>query len=717
MTFVIGIDIGGTFTDAFATDEEGRTASAKAPSTPDDLARGVLDAVEELGRTLGLSSTELLSETASICHGTTASLNALVTGGVARVGFLTTRGHADSIAIMNLEGRYAGLGQEDVQNMSRTNKPAPLVPRSLVREIDERIDHKGSVIAELDEAAARTAIEELVAAGVEAIAVSLLWSFRNPAHENRLHELITEIAPEVYVGLSSVVSPRIREYPRSATTIMSAQVAPKLRDYLVPLEERLRNEGFDGSLLVMQGSGGTTEARDAEQHAISTIGSVLTGGVIGCVELGGRLGHRNIISTDMGGTTFLVGLVVDGEPVKATTTILNQHIINIPMVKVDTIGAGGGAIAWIDPGGNLRVGPRSAQAQPGPACYGNGGTEPTVTDADVVLGIIDPDYFLGGRTTLHRHLAEAAIREKVAEPLGLTVEDAAAAIYEIQNAQAADLVRRVVVDSGYDPRDFVLYAFGGAGPVHCASYAANLDAQSLVVPMGTAASAFSAYGLAAADIVLSSELSRPSSFPLDPVETTATFEGLESKLLERIEAQGVPLKGVTLRREVDVRFTLQLAEVATPVPLGKLTEAEIAETAATFERRYVELYGEGTGFREAGLQAITLRVFAVGEPAFRPKLGAHEEDAGEHAPLEPVSSRRAFLGTREFVEAAVYRAEDLRPGHELRGPAIVEATTTTVALPEGAVATLDPIGDMTITFTSEGGVDAAVSGAGLREVR
>lgn len=717
MTFVIGIDIGGTFTDAFATDEEGRTASAKAPSTPDDLARGVLDAVEELGRTLGISSSALLSETASICHGTTASLNALVTGAVAKVGFLTTRGHADSIAIMNLEGRYAGLGQEEVQNMSRTNKPAPLVPRSLVREVDERIDHKGAVIAELDEAGARQAIEELVEAGVEAIAVSLLWSFRNPAHENRLRELIAEIAPDVYVGLSSVVSPRIREYPRSATTIMSAQVAPKLRDYLLPLEERLRGEGFGGSLLVMQGSGGTTEARDAEQHAISTIGSVLTGGVIGCVELGGRLGHRNVISTDMGGTTFLVGLVVDGEPVKATTTILGQHIINIPMVKVHTIGAGGGAIAWIDPGGNLRVGPRSAQAQPGPACYGQGGTEPTVTDADLVLGIIDPDFFLGGRTKLHRDLAEAAIEEKVAQPLGMSVEEAAAAIYEIQNAQAADLVRRVVVDSGYDPRDFVLYAFGGAGPVHCASYAANLGAQSLVVPMGTTASAFSAYGLAAADVVLSSELSRPSSFPLDPDETTATFEGLESDLLERIEAQGVPLAGVTLRREVDIRYTLQLAEVATPVPLGKLTEAEIAEIGATFERRYAELYGEGTGFREAGLQALTLRVFAVGEPAFRPKLGSHDEEAAERAPLAPTAHRRAFLGAQEFVDAAVYRADDLRPGHELRGPAIVEAATTTVALPEGAVATLDPIGDMTITFTSEGGAHAAVSGARLGEVR
>src|SRR5579884_23968 len=240
MSYVIGVDIGGTFTDAFATDEQGRTASAKAPSTPDDLAGGVLDALAELAQGLGRSRRELLAQTVSICHGTTAALNALVTGGVAEVGFMTTRGHADSIRIMNLEGRYAGLGPEEIQNMPRTNKPEPLVPRRLVREIDERVDHRGEVIAPLDEDGARRAIAELLGEGVEAIAISLLWSFRNSEHERRLRELVHEQAPGLYVALSSEISPRIREYPRSATTIMSAQVAPKLREYLVPLEERLR---------------------------------------------------------------------------------------------------------------------------------------------------------------------------------------------------------------------------------------------------------------------------------------------------------------------------------------------------------------------------------------------------------------------------------------------------------------------------------------------
>ncbi|SFO51148.1 N-methylhydantoinase A [Pseudonocardia ammonioxydans] len=404
MSFVIGIDIGGTFTDAFATDTTGRVFSAKSPSTPPDFERGMLNAIDELAGAVGVSSSQLLGETAYICHGTTATLNALVTGDVAKVGFLTTVGHSDSIMIMNLEGRYAGRGSDYIKAMSRTSKPEPLVPRGQIREIVERVDYKGEVIVSLDESKAKQAIRELLAEGVEGFAVSLLWSFRNPAHEQRLRELIAEQAPEAYVGLSSELSPRIREYPRNVTTIMSTQVGPKLRDYLRPLSAELSDRGFTGSLLVMQGSGGAINAADAPDRAITTIGSVLTGGLVGCRNLGAQLGHRNIISTDIGGTTFLVGMIVDGEPVKSTTTVLNQHTISTPMVKVNTIGAGGGAIAWVDSGGNLKVGPRSAGARPGPACYGQNGTEPTVTDADLVLGIVNPDNFLGGRQKLDRQL-------------------------------------------------------------------------------------------------------------------------------------------------------------------------------------------------------------------------------------------------------------------------------------------------------------------------
>ena len=697
MAYVIGIDIGGTFTDAFVADESGKVAGAKTPSTPPDFSEGFLTVLDELAGLLGVDTGALLADTHYIVHGTTSTLNALVTGDVATVGFLTTRGHADSIAIMNLEGRYAGLGADQVQDMVRTDKPKPLVPPELIREIDERIDHKGAVIVELDEEGVRTAIRELVAAGAQAIAVSLLWSFRNPAHEQRVGELVAEEAPGSYVALSSDVSPRIREYARSATTIMNTQVGPRLRDYLRPLETELRSRGFEGSLLIMQGSGGCVDSSDAPSRAITTIGSVLTGGVVGCTRLAAELGHRNVISTDMGGTTFLAGLIVDGEPVSTTSTVLNQYQLNVPMVDVHTIGAGGGAIAWVDNGGNLHVGPRSAGARPGPACYGDGGTEPTVTDVDLLLGIINADNFLGGRKQLSKELAGEAVRTHIAEPLGLSVDDACAAIYAIQNAQTADLVRGVVVTSGHDPRDFVLYAYGGAGPMHCVSYAADLEVSEVLVPLGPTAAVFSAYGLAASDIVLTAELSSPTNFPPEPAEFNGAFGQLRGELEDRLAAQRLRFADVEYRSEADLRYTMQLAEVATRVPTGDLDVAGLDGVGAAFGLRYEQLYGKGSGFADAGLQLITYRTQAVGVLPIRPKLGGIGQGEGD---AQPTSRRRVFLDARRgWQEADIYDYRVLAEGHELKGPAVVEAPTTTVALPEGCVGRVDRLGNLVIRYT------------------
>ena len=697
MAHVIGIDIGGTFTDAFVADETGRVAAAKTPSTPPDFSQGFLTVLDELAATLGIEPPALLADTTYIVHGTTSTLNALVTGDVATVGFLTTRGHADSIAIMNLEGRYAGLGSDAVQDMVRTNKPARLVPPQLVREIDERIDHKGAVVVPLDEDGTRRAVRELVAAGAQAIAVSLLWSFRNPAHEQRVGEIVAQEAPDLYVALSSDVSPRIREYARSATTIMNTQVGPRLRDYLRPLDAELRQRGFTGSLLVMQGSGGCIDSSVAPDRAITTIGSVLTGGVVGCTRLAGELGHRNVISTDMGGTTFLAGLVVDGEPVSTTSAVLNQYQLNVPMVDVHTIGAGGGTIAWLDAGRNLRVGPRSAGARPGPACYGEGGTEPTVTDVDLLLGIINAENFLGGRKKLSRELAAEAVRTHLAEPLGMSVDEAAAAVYAIQNAQTADLVRKVVVTSGQDPRDFVLYAFGGAAPMHCASYAADLEVGEVVVPLGPTAAVFSAYGLAASDIVLTAELSSPANFPPPPEQFNGAFAQLRAELDARLSDQGLTFASVGYRNEADIRYTMQLAEVETPVPSGELDGAGLAGVGAAFGELYERLYGKGAGFAEAGLQLITYRTRAIGELPIRPRL--REVVPAEGDP-RPATTRRVFLDPRRgWQDADIFDYAGLAAGHELKGPAVVEAPTTTVALPEGCVGRIDRLGNLVIRYT------------------
>ncbi|RSD10264.1 hydantoinase/oxoprolinase family protein [Amycolatopsis eburnea] len=697
MAYVIGVDVGGTFTDAVLDDDAGTVLAAKSPSTPPDYSQGVLDVLELLAEQLGVSLPEMLADTHHIAHGTTSSLNALVMGNVPPVGFLTTKGHRDSIFIMNVEGRYLGRSPHELQNVLGQRKDHGLLPKRHALEVTERIDRDGTVVVTLDEDEARARIRELLADGIRAIAVSLLWSFRNPVHEQRIRELIAEEDPDVFVTLSSEVSPRIREFARNATTIMSTQIGPGLRDYLTTLEDTLRENRLSGPLLVMQSNGGAVAAREAPAAAISTVGSVLTGGVVGSVALGRQLGHRNIISTDVGGTTFLAGLVVDGEPVRDTTTVINHHPINVPTLRVDAIGSGGGAIAWLDAGGNLRIGPHSAQAVPGPACYGNGGTEPTNTDANLVLGILPERGLLGGRKPLSLELAREAIDTRIAKPLGLTVEEAAAAIYTVQNAQTGDLLRKTVVEAGHDPRGFVLYAFGGAGPAHCAGYAAEVGCTEVVVPLGPVASAFSAFGLASSDIVLAAELSDPLHVPFDPQRAERNFAQLEQQVRDGLDRQGVMFEKVELHREIDMRYSMQLAEVTTPVVAGPLDTAAVEEATTGFEERYAAQYGKDAGFREAGIQAITFRVRGIGILPFSPQLPPVPA-ADSPDPSAARTGRRPVCldAAAGYVDTPVYDYRELRSGHVLTGPAIVEVPTTTVVVPAGTTGTVDDLGNLLI---------------------
>ena len=698
MAYVIGVDVGGTFTDAVLDDDAGNIVAAKAPSTPPDYSRGVMDVLGVLAEQLGMPVMQMLADTHHIAHGTTSSLNALVMGNVPPVGFLTTAGHRDSIFIMNVEGRYLGGSPDQLQNVLGQSKDHGLLPKRHALEVIERIDRDGTVVVPLDEESVRTAVRRLLDADVKAIAVSLLWSFKNPAHEQRIREIVHEIDPDMFVSLSSEVSPRIREFARSSTTVMSAQIGPGLRDYLGSLEGRLREHGLIGPLLVMQSNGGAIAAAEAPATAISTVGSVLTGGVVGAVSLGEQLGHRNIISTDVGGTTFLVGLVVDGEPVRTSSTIINHHPINVPTLEVHAIGSGGGAIAWLDKGGNLQVGPRSAQSVPGPACYDAGGTEPTNTDANLVLGILPETGLLGGRKALNLEAAREAIRVKIAEPLGLSIEDAAAAIYAIQNAQTGDLLRKTVVETGHDPRDFVLYAFGGAGPAYCGFYAAEVGVKECIVPLGPVASAFSAYGLASSDIVLASELSDPGQMPLDPARALENFATLEEQVQAALERQGLDFERIELVRSLDLRYTAQLAEVAVEVPSGTLDSAAMAQVMGDFEQRYAELFGEGTGFSAAGVQAITFRVRGTGVLPFSPALPKVEPAADPDPSVALHATRKVCLDPRlGYADTPVYDYRKLRAGHQIVGPAIIEVPTTTVVVPPEMTGTVDHLGNLTIT--------------------
>ncbi|WP_176598168.1 MULTISPECIES: hydantoinase/oxoprolinase family protein [Sphingobium] len=701
MGYVIGIDVGGTFTDAVALRPDGTMVSAKTPSTPPDYSEGVLSAIDLLAAELDMPVPDLLAQTDHIAHGTTSSLNALVMGKVPSIGFITTKGHRDSIFIMNVEGRYLGRPQHELQDIMGQSKPRGLVERKLAREVTERVDRAGTAIVPLDEEEARTVISEILAEGVGAIAISLLWSFRNPAHERRLRELVHEQDPSVFVALSSEVSPRIREFARHSTTVMSTQIGPGLKLYLDDLEGRLRDKGLRGALLVMQSAGGAIAASEAAASAITTIGGVLTGGVVGCAQLAKKLGHGNVIATDVGGTTFLAGIIADGEPVRAAQTIVNQYPINVPTLRVDAIGSGGGAIAWLDRGGNLRVGPLSAQAVPGPACYGAGGTEPTNTDANLILGILPETGLLGGLRPIRKDLAAEAIRRRIAEPLGMSVEEAAAAIHAVQNAQTGDLLRKIVVESGYDPRNFTVYAFGGAGPAHCAAYSAHIGVSNVVVPLGPVASAFSAFGLASSDIVLIREHSDPMTAPFDPRRVQANFALLEEEVMQAMGRQGIELSRVVLHREIDIRYGLQLEEVTTPLASGSVTTEALETSVEDFERRYARLFGEGSGFAGAGIHAITFRIRGRGvletNPVFEPLPRAASSD-----PSPAILERRpvCLSSSKGFVDTPIYDYHALLAGHRISGPAVIQVPTTSVVVPDGMVGDIDEIGVLNIQTSS-----------------
>jgi N-methylhydantoinase A len=695
--YVIGIDVGGTFTDAVALRPDGTIVSAKTPSTPPDYSEGVLNAIDLLARELDLSVTNMLAQTDHIAHGTTSSLNALVMGKVPRIGFITTKGHRDSIFIMNVEGRYLGRPQHELQDIMIQSKPRGLVERKLAREVVERVDRAGKVIVALDERDARKVISDILAEGVKAIAVSLLWSFRNPVHEQHVRKMIHEQDPSIFVALSHEVSPRIREFARNSTTIMSTQIGPGLKVYLDDLEGKLRAKGLRGALLVMQSAGGSIAASEAAASAITTIGGILTGGVVGCGQLAQRLGHKNVIATDVGGTTFLAGIIADGEPVRAAQTIVNQHPVNVPSLKVDAIGAGGGAIAWLDDGGNLRVGPLSAQAVPGPACYGAGGTEPTNTDANLVLGILPETGLLGGLRPINKALAADAIRCRIAEPLGLTVEEAAAAIYAVQNAQTGDLLRKIVVESGYDPRQFTVYAFGGAGPAHCAAYAAQVGVAEVIVPLGPVASAFSAFGLAASNIVLIREHSDPMTAPFDPQRVAENLARLEAEVMRAMQRQGLNLNRIVLHREIDIRYGLQLEEVTTPLASGPISTEALEHCVNDFERRYARLYGEGSGFAGAGIHGITFRIRGVGMLEANPAFEHLPRAASSDLSSAILTTRPVCLdGRKGFVETPVYDYHALRAGHVIVGPAIIQVPTTSVVVPEGMRGEIDEVGVLKI---------------------
>jgi N-methylhydantoinase A len=668
--YYIGADIGGTFTDCVLVDRDGNHSTAKTLSTKDDPVAGVLAGLQRLAENVGVDLTTLLERAERFGHGTTIGTNAVLERRGARVGLVATAGHGDALAMMRGAGRVAGRSIEGVFSVHGSRLPASLIVPGAVVEVDERVDASGTVVVELDVDAAAERISRMIADyELDSVAVALLWSFANPAHEQALAQAI----PDVFVSSSAEVSPRLGEYERTVATVLNGYVGPACSRYLGELERRLATP-----LLVMQSNGGVLPA--SAVTALGTIDSGPAGGLIGVATLARVYGHEHVVGTDMGGTSFDLGLVLDGKPVVAEERVIDQYTYRLAHLDVRSVACGGGSIAWIDEAtGGLRVGPASAGSEPGPACYGRGGVEPTVTDADVVLGLIRPEPFLDGRMPLDRDAAVAAVG-RLASRLGLTVEETAAGILRINNMHAATVIRQQTVERGHDPRDLVLYAFGGAGPVHAFGYAAESGVREVVIPLGDGASTLSAYGIASGEVVLHRELERSLPAPFEGPALAAAVTELCDAALADLAATGV---AGDAHVEVDalMRYREQLMH-SLEIPVSP--SADGVALLADFDTEYRRRYGGGGAslFQAVEVFALRARVSVpAGIPVARPALSASTEPARTDV----------YWPGRGRTATDVYCGA---PEEMVIGPALVELAHTTVAVPPGATLTAGPLGEL-----------------------
>jgi N-methylhydantoinase A len=697
--FIVGIDTGGTFTDCVVIDLDGRISTAKAPSTPRDFSQGVLDSLDLVASGLGLTTEALLRRTARLALGTTVGTNALLQRRGARVGLITTRGHRDVIHIMRGARGVPGLSSEAVLHFPESNKPdPPLVPKTLIAEVSERVDCKGEVVVELNEEDTRAAIERLVAKGVEAIAICFLWSFKHPDHERRVKAMAERLAPGVFVCCSVDLVPRWGEYERTAATVINAYLGPVTAAYMDRVGRRVHGASLATPVQVMQCGGGVVPAAQAARRAFLTLDSGPVAGVLASQYLGQILGQKHVIATDMGGTSFDVGLVYDGAPVASYQSVVNQYEYFVPRIDIRSIGSGGGSVIWFDEAsGSLRVGPLSAGAEPGPVCYGRGGREPTVTDAALVLGYLDPDNFLGGRLRLSREAALASF-EPLASRVGLGVVETASGACRVVEHQMADLIRKVTVQKGYDPRDFVVFAYGGAGPVHASVYARELGAHSVIVPLGGVCSLWSALGAASADLLHIHEFVDIQANPFDPGRVNAAFRALEDQGIAQLREDAVEGTAARIARSVDMRYKGQINEVEVAVPDGALDAPALEVLVADFHRRYESLYGSGAGFREARVEIVTYRV-RTSAVSPKPRLQPAPDQGPAPGPDARAETRPVYWAeSGDFEATPIFLGERLRAGNRVKGPAVIQVPATTIVVHPGQAAQVDPYGNVLIAL-------------------
>jgi N-methylhydantoinase A len=680
MMFTIGIDVGGTYTDLVAIDQNGKTVFAKSPSTPSDQSVGVMAGLEELARRLRLTRAEMLGLTDRVVHGTTVATNALLEQKGADVALLTSEGHRDVIEMREgLKGDRYDL---------RSPPPEPLVPRERRFGVKERLKANGDISTPLDDRSLDDAVAAIRRSGATSVAVCFLHSYLNPVHEIAAVERLMRELPGISISRSSDVLPQIKEYERVSTTIVNAYVGPLVRHYLANLEQRLAEAGFNGSLFIILSHGGMAPVEEAARLAAGTVLSGPAGGVSGARRCADLLGIPDLVPFDMGGTSTDISLISEGRASLSADGMLAGQRIALRSLDIASIAAGGGSIASIDAGGTLRVGPESAGSVPGPACYGNGGTAATVTDANVVLGYLDAAAFMGGQRPLDSTAAEAAV-DQVAASLGLSRLQAAAGIYRMINLKMADGIRLMTLRRGVDPRRFALLSFGGAAGLHAAEVARELDIKRIIVP--TAASVLSAWGMLTSD--LRYEVSRThygAGARISACEVRALFAQLEHQAAGRLRSW---FDGpMSIERSAEMRYGEQIFEIDVALDHLDWDAASLVDQIEDrFHRRHEELYTYAS--RDQEVVFVNARVAAVGEVSRR---GEKEKSAPSAAACMPRASRQAFFGG--WRQVPVFSLDDLQPGQSIIGPGIIEAETTTVVVGASDRVTVNALGWLDIAL-------------------
>ncbi|KXH83791.1 hydantoinase/oxoprolinase family protein [Sporosarcina sp. HYO08] len=673
----VGIDTGGTFTDCILSQKGKAPIVIKVHSTPSNPAEAILEGLERLSKLAGIP----IQKVNSISHGTTVATNAMLQEQWAKVGLVTTKGFRDVLEI--------GTQMRPELYQLQQQKPAPIVPRNLRTEVAERMAPTGEILESVSKEEVYTVLKELITEDIESLAVVLLFSYANAEHESLIREVAEELAPDLYVGISSEISPEFREYTRTSTTVINAALTPIVRRYIRHLRRELKNKGIQGKLNIMQSNGGIISG-EAEVAAHNLVLSGPAGGIVAAAEIAKNAGFSNVLTFDMGGTSSDIGIIIDGEPqVSEKTTVNGVYPLQIPTVDIHTVGAGGGSIAWKDSGGALKVGPKSAGASPGPACYGKGGTEPTVTDANLHLGRLDAQNFLGGEFTVYPEKSQDAL-QALADNLGLDVERVALGILDVANANMAGALRVVSSQRGHDPRDFALIAFGGAGPLHATALARELGVKNVIIP--ATPGVLCAHGLLLSDV--RHDFTHTEIVALekaDSLQLERSAAELEQRGMERLREDGIPSDRVRLNRTLDLRYKGQEYYLNVPIE-GKITKELLEQAMQDFHTVHERTYGHAAVHEP--VEMVNLRLSAFGEVE---RIESHPNN-GKNLTNGNASYRSVYFQQGGWTNTPIYKREQLGVDVEIKGPAIVMQMDTTIVVEPGQSMRNDAQGNLIISL-------------------